>query len=53
MILTAMDCEDAVRMLSSLSETQEGRGTAMLVGRLEACTTWWEDMESSVAEYLL
>jgi len=53
MILTAMDCEDAVRMLSSLSETQEGRGTAMLVGRLEACTTWREDMESSVAEYLL
>ena len=48
-----MDLEEAVRPLSR-SRDQEGRGTAMLVGRFDASITWRDiSMASSAAEYLL
>lgn len=53
-ILTAMDCDEAVMPPSSLSDAQEGSGTAMLVGLLEAWITRRDIIEtSSAAEYLL
>ena len=50
--LTAIDCDEAV--MPSLSADHEGRGTAMLVGRLDAWITRRDtSVASSAAEYLL
>lgn len=49
-----MDCEEPVMPSSSPLAAQEGSGTAMLVGLLEAWITRRDIIEmSSAAEYLL